>query len=69
MKEVRVAIQCGHVFCMDCYNELVKNHKNNSNSNINANAEESNIEDEDSTAIIHCPTCRTASCTYTQLYF
>ena len=69
IKEVRVAIQCGHVFCMDCYNELVKNHKNNSNSNINANAEESNIEDEDSTAIIHCPTCRTASCTYTQLYF
>lgn len=69
MREVKVAIQCGHVFCMDCYNELVKNHKNNSITNANANGEESNNEDEDSTAIIHCPTCRTASCTYTQLYF
>lgn len=69
IREVKVAIQCGHVFCMDCYNELVKNHKNNSITNANANGEESNVEDEDSTAIIHCPTCRTASCTYTQLYF
>ena len=65
-KEVKVAIQCGHVFCMECYNELVKNQKNN--SNINSNTEESNDE-EDSTVVIQCPTCRTESCTYTQLYF
>jgi len=63
-KEVKIAIQCGHVFCMECYNELVKNQKNNSN----INGEESNDE-EDSTVVIQCPTCRTESCTYTQLYF
>ena len=65
-KEVKVAIQCGHVFCMECYNELVKNQK--INTKINSNAEESNDE-EDSTVVIQCPTCRTESCTYTQLYF
>lgn len=66
-KEIKVAIQCGHVFCMECYNELVKTqqiHKTlHNNSNINVDA------DEDSAVVIHCPTCRTESCTYTQLYF
>lgn len=62
-REIKVAIQCGHVFCMDCYNELVKTQQ------INTNEEEFNDEEENSNLVVQCPTCRTKSCTYTQLYF
>lgn len=62
MREVKIAIQCGHVFCIECYNILLQNTPLNID---NLNSSISII----STPSIYCPTCRTKSCTYTQLYF
>jgi hypothetical protein len=61
-REIKVAIMCGHVFCMECYNQLLKH-------NI-ATRENNMITDtENFVPTIICPTCRTESNTYTQLYF
>ena len=68
MKEVKVAIQCGHVFCMGCYDELLKTNTANITANeiIDGNYV-NNVNNNIS--VISCPICRTISCTYTQLFF
>jgi hypothetical protein len=66
MKEVKIAIQCGHIFCMDCYNELVKAYKLKSNP-VSEDSNDDNSNQID--ILIKCPTCRTDCFSYTQLYF
>ena len=61
MHEVNIAIQCGHVFCTECYNQLLKT---KAQSNYNNNDNDNNDNDHS----ITCPTCRTESNTYIQLY-
>ena len=63
MNEINIAIQCGHVFCIECYNQLLKNKAQNNNNNDN-----NDNNDEKSSHSITCPTCRTESNTYIQLY-
>lgn len=70
-REIRVAITCGHVFCMECYDQLVKNctaKHNNSFDDVDY-GNNGNYNNNKNIPIITCPTCRTESHTYTQLYF
>jgi hypothetical protein len=60
MNEINIAIQCGHVFCIGCYNQLLKNKAQNNYNNRN--------DDDEQSHSITCPTCRTESNTYIQLY-
>lgn len=61
-REIKVAVMCGHTFCMECYNQLLKNNITNRQNNMITDT-------ENFVPTITCPTCRTESNTYTQLYF
>lgn len=71
MREINVALQCGHTLCIECYNSLLEVHKSstiNGQRNIGDINIDNENDDEEIVKIITCPTCRTVSLTHTQIY-
>ena len=60
MREISIALQCGHTSCNKCYEQLIINNARDNNNNLNNGI---NVAQP-----IQCPTCRTPCNTYIQLF-
>jgi len=65
MREVKVALQCGHLLCYCCYKNILKN-TDKSQYELDSENEDGDIKDID---IIECPICRTISTLSVNIYF
>ena len=65
MREVKIALQCGHVLCYCCYKNILK-HTDKSQYELDSENDDADIKDID---IIECPICRTISTLSVNIYF